>query len=415
MQHSRKRATSLANPGAVVSKAHSQTLKQGTAPSILGLGLVPESRAELTYGSFGEERLRLLCQGFGWSVRRIEQAARVFRLMSRSWGKLPLGSSPAWPTDITDDGTPFEFSIAFGDTVPKLRILVEASQAPVTPWSLWRAGLNLNERLWPLPRVDLKRFETVRELFAPVEGINPRFTLWHAAVLDPKRATAYKVYLNPLVRGAREAIEVVTEALSRLRLSAASKFLRDRIPPSRSADLLYFSLDLSNGPDARAKIYIAHPGASAQEIESALHGGRNYRSGDARRWTRRLLGADGPFDRRPILSCLSFTAQEAVPTVTVHVPVRDYTYDDAQSAEAACDFLGREDARAFMGALNRFASRPLRSGRGAITYVSLRRQRRGVAVTVYMSPEAFTPRPRVIGKRVHADAIGPARGHTFQG
>jgi DMATS type aromatic prenyltransferase len=350
-----------------------------------------------TYGSFGERKLSLLCKGLGLSGGISQEALQVFRLLSHSWSSLPLGPTPAWQNDITDDGSPFEFSIAFDGGAPKLRMLVEAQEGPMTPSSSWAAGLKLNQRLRRLPNVDLARFDCIRDLFAPVEGVPTRCALWHAVVLEPDLRTMYKVYLNPQAQGPQRAAATIAEALARLHMERAADFLLSRITSTRT-QLTYFSLDLSAGPAARVKIYLGHPGITAPEIEPELEGMHNYASGDGKRWIQQLTGTNGPFDRRPILTCLSFTADGRHPTATLHVPIRDYTYHDGHSAERAGKLLNARDGQALQSALESFACRPLDAGRSLLTYVSLRRTQTGYNVTTYLAPEAFaitpsSPRP----------------------
>jgi DMATS type aromatic prenyltransferase len=334
----------------------------------------------------------LLCKGLELSRRLSEEAANVFRLLSHSWSSWPLGPGPAWRNDITDDGTPFEFSIAFDGGAPKLRMLVEAQNRTMTLMSSWAEGLSLNQRLRRRSNVDLARFDRVRDLFAPVEGVPARCALWHAAVLDPPFGTMYKLYLNPQIRGPGHAIDTTTEALARLDMGRAADFLLSRVKSSRT-QIAYLSVDLSTPPAGRVKVYLAHPGITAEEIECELDGTHNYASGDGKRWIRQLTGTNGPFDGRPILTCLSFTANTAIPTATLHVPIRHYTCHDGHSAERACKLLGAPDSKTLRSALNRFACRPLDAGRSLLTYVSLRRTGTGHNVTIYLAPEAFAVTP----------------------
>ncbi|HYO74676.1 MAG TPA: tryptophan dimethylallyltransferase family protein, partial [Archangium sp.] len=50
----------------------------------------------------------------------------VWRAGEASAHDLPAGNAPRWPSDITDDGTPFEFSLAIDGEEPELRFLIEA-------------------------------------------------------------------------------------------------------------------------------------------------------------------------------------------------------------------------------------------------------------------------------------------------
>jgi DMATS type aromatic prenyltransferase len=355
-------------------------------------------KAGLTLGSFGEQKLSLLCQGLGVSRLLGKEFLRVFRILGRSWADWPLGSAPGWPTDITDDGSPFEFSVAFDGRTPKIRVLVESQRDPMTLASSWEAGLRLNELLSQSQRVDLERFDRVRDLFAPAQEMQARFTLWHAAVLEERLSTAYKVYLNPQVHGSHASQSVVLKALARLDMRGASEFLVSRSVLYKHDQFVYFSLDLSADPGARVKVYVAHPGADADEIERALEGTGNHVPGEAKQWIHDLLGNHGPFDDRPILTCYAFTSSSDPPLATVHLPVRSYTKNDEDSVERARKYLSVEDGRAFRSAAGLFARRPLSAGRSLVTYVSLRRSERGPQVTAYLAPEVFAVvSPRVPG------------------
>ncbi|MGA7119723.1 MAG: hypothetical protein WBY94_06475, partial [Polyangiaceae bacterium] len=117
-----------------------------------------------------------------------------------------------------------------------------------------------------------------------------------------------------------------------------------------------------------------------------------YVPGDGARWIRQLLGTDGPFQHRPILTCFSFTADQDAPNATLHVPIRFYAPHDAYSIERACEFLTPKDAKTLRRAVSLFAWRPLDIMPAVLTYVSLRRRPGGMNVTTYLSPEAFTAR-----------------------
>jgi DMATS type aromatic prenyltransferase len=365
----------------------------------------------LSYGSFGERKLSLLCQGLGISGRLRKQADHVFRLMARSWADWPLGAVPEWPNDITDDGTPFEFSVAFDGGAPKLRMLVESQDASKTLLSSWRAGLRLNERLRESENVDLERFDRVRDLFSPSAEAPPRYALWHAAVLDDGAPAAYKVYLNPQVHGSSGARGVVLEALARLDMTHASDFLsRAAIRRQEPGHFLYFSLDLSAGPGARVKVYTAHRGANADDIERSLEGTRNLVPGEARRWIEETLGTTGPFQSRPILTCLAFTSSNDPPAATVHLPIRCYTTDDEGAMLRAMQYLSVEDGERLRAALCLVGDRALKSGRGLLTYLSLRRSGSGVSVTAYIAPEAFAVTPPRLAWPPRPSPLGLAGG-----
>jgi DMATS type aromatic prenyltransferase len=318
--------------------------------------------------------------------------------MSSSWGERLVGAMPAWPSDITDDGTPFEFSVAFGASNPKLRMLVEAQQAPFDLHSNWQAGLELHTALQSIPHLDVSSFDRIADLFAPGHGPAGRFALWHAADISEARVTL-KAYLNPQIRGPEAAPGLIHEALQRLGCGHGCDLVTELLEdPDASNELVYFSLDLSAAAGARAKVYIAHRQATAAEIESQLARCDGHVRGDALSWITALTGSKGPFSMRPILSCFAFSASTRKPSITLHIPTRCYVENDADSAARVGALLAPVDRQELQGILVGFSGRPLDVGRSLITYVSLRREAAGLQITTYLAPEAYAiaaPRPRV--------------------
>jgi DMATS type aromatic prenyltransferase len=383
-RHAPLSATELHPSSEVLSSAYDRIddpLESGISPVAL----------PATYAEFGERKLSRLCDGLGLSQQR-RSAIELFRLLTKDWSHWPLGEKPAWRTDITDDGTPYEFSVAFGTHVPRLRILVESQQSPIGRLSTWLAALRLNERLKSVPGVDLARFERIRDLFTPGERPCP-FHLWHAADLNQDGSAAFKLYLNPQVSGPERAVGIVDEALRRLNLEEASAFLSSRARGRGARNsFAYVSLDLSSAKKARVKVYVAHGRATGDEIDAALEGCIDHVRGDGSRWMSGLLGDRGPFDRRPILTCYAFTGDRAPPRATLHIPVRSYLRSDAEAVERASQFLGSQ-GNALRSALSQTCSRPLERGRGCLTYVSLKRIGRDTSVSTYIAPEAYTVEP----------------------
>ena len=165
-----------------------------------------------TYREFGLNKLHSLLEGLGLGGQS-EKATQLFDLLTESFSFFPLGAAPLWPSDITDDGTPFEFSVAFSGGEPSVRILAEAQRPPFNHESAWQAALAVNERLSTLPGVDLERFAKIAALFEPQVGTPARFGLWHAGELRRDGSLAFKAYLNPRVAGADHAPALVREAL----------------------------------------------------------------------------------------------------------------------------------------------------------------------------------------------------------
>lgn len=342
-----------------------------------------------TLRSFAQERLAALCRAVHFDE---ETAADALDTLVEPWGERPLGEQPPWPSDITDDHTPVELSLSLGGDRADPRLLVEAQGEDGSSASAWGAAALLNQRLRRRYGVSLARLAKVEALFKPSVP-NARFAMWHAVWLRPNEAPLFKVYLNPAAHGRASAPALVKEALSRLGFSRAWSFLAAELNRRAGADeLIYFSLDLSKGAEARVKTYIAHPNAHAEEIEPLLASGPYYEPGDAQRFCRATTGSAGPFNARPLVTCFAFTAAaDAQPeSVTLHVPIRCYVASDELAQDRVASYLGEEARPIYRRAVAAVAGRPLKAGAGIQTYASLQRKSRGPRVTAYLALEAYS-------------------------
>jgi hypothetical protein len=99
------------------------------------------------------------------------------------------------------------------------------------------------------------------------------------------------------------------------------------------------------------------------------------------------------FTARPILTCFAFDNESAAATATVHVPVRCYVKNDAESVDAVCSFLAPLQAASFRRVLSALSPCSLEENTGLISYASLRRSSRGPRVTVYLAPQVYSFAP----------------------
>ena len=351
-----------------------------------------EATAHLTFQEFGTAQLQSLCTAVGYSAEHTQTVKRFFTFMCGTWGTRRIGTTPPWKSDITDDHTPFELSLAIEAGQPEVRFLMESQrrQGPTTLRSTWEDGLALNTRLSQEFGVDLTRFERVKDLFEPV---NPgaRFALWHAFFLKNGRPDI-KLYLNPSARGSEHAHEVVRQALERLGFAGAWRCLSERVLRGGQSRIIYFSLDLSAHRAARVKLYLAHPDATADELEAVMSLAKEYVPGEAWVFCQALKGHTGSFGKaRSALTCLAFTSDddERPYSVTLHVPVRCFARSDEQAMERI-RFLQEPAAHAVLRkAVRALAHRPLSAGTGLVQWASMRRQDGQVRTTFYLATEAY--------------------------
>lgn len=352
-----------------------------------------EPPSNLTFEEFGIARLQALCEAVGYDASDTETVKRFFSFMSSPWGARQIGHTPPWKSDITDDHTPYELSLALEDGRPEVRFLMEAQNAhgPTTLRSTWEDGIALTERLNQEFGVRLERFNLVKDLFEPVDP-RARFALWHAFFLKNSRADI-KVYFNPAAQGPERTLAVVQEALERLGLHGAWRCLSEQVlRPDGQDQIIYFSLDLSAHRAARVKIYLSHKNITAEELESVMSLASEYIPGEAWVFCQALKGHTGRVESsRSLLTCLSFTSddEERPSSVTLHVPVRCHVRNDQETMERIRFLLEPQSFPLLERAVNALAHRRLDRGVGLIQWTSMRRQNGKTRTTIYLATEAY--------------------------
>ncbi len=336
------------------------------------------------------------------SEESVAHAVRVFERLSGPWAELPLGDRPPWPNDICDDGSPFELSAAFNDGRTELRMLVEPQEAPFTLASNWKAGLAVNDALAQHEGASLERFARIAPLFAPEEGDDAVFALWHAAVLESTGESLFKAYVNPRIHGAARAPSLVREALVELGLEKEAALV-ERLVGDDGDALRYFSLDLAATETARVKIYVARSD-SARAVERLVEPTRNFDPGLASELLYGLTGHLGPFNERPILVCFAFDGKSDAPVGTLHVPIRCYCPNDEAVLARIMSKMDATEATMLHDAVRAIAPGPLRECTGVITYASFRPGPRAIRTTAYLAPMLY--RRRI--ERTRRDSSAPS-------
>ncbi|WP_310423164.1 tryptophan dimethylallyltransferase family protein [Chamaesiphon sp. VAR_48_metabat_135_sub] len=344
-----------------------------------------------TYFEVGVEKITALCNALDMTAKTA-QVVEVFRVMTSSWGERQIGETTNWPCDVSDDGSPFEFSIALDPKQAELRILVEAQGSDPNLQSNWQAGLALNQDLATHFNVSLDRFGQIEDLFVPT---NPaaKFSMWHAACFYPDKEPAFKLYLNPQAQQQSRAAAVVEESLVRLGFLHAWPGLAE-IAAQRGPDqdeFPYFSIDLAANSKARVKVYVRHKDATVADLERALSLADNYVVGAATEFCQAMAAGQSSFSAKPAISSFSWIeGNDATPSIgTLFLPISSYAPDD----RAVCDCLDLYliqhslPVAIYSSALKTFATRPLEAGMGMHSYISLRQEKQQRRVTVYLNPE----------------------------
>jgi DMATS type aromatic prenyltransferase len=350
-----------------------------------------------TYVECGVEKLIALCNVVGLS-NKTEQVIEVFRAITSSWGDKAVGDTSTWQSDVSDDCTPFEFSIALDPDKVELRVLVEAQGSDPNLQSNWQAGLELNKYLAEHYNVSLDRFQQIEDLFVPTLA-SAKFSMWHAVCFYPDKEPAFKLYLNPQAQEKSRAAAIVEESLVRLGFSHAWPTLAETAAqrgPDKD-EVVYFSLDLAAHVKARVKVYLRHLDATPAELESALSAARNYVPGDAIEFCQAMAPNQTSFSQKSAITCFSLIqGDDSVPSSgTLYLPISNYATDD----RVVCDRLNRYfiqhslPASIYHSTIQSLAARRLEAGVGMHSYTSLRREQQQRRVSIYINPEVNAVRP----------------------
>jgi DMATS type aromatic prenyltransferase len=342
--------------------------------------------APTTLRGLGRKQIERLCGALG-IPEQTDRTLRAFDLLSSTWAHRTI-DRPRFNSDITDDCSPYEFSVALDGRAPELRILAEAQGRRGSSLEQWHAGWRLSEQLAQRFGASLVRARRVARLFEP-ESLGLTFGLWHAASFSSVQP-AFRIYFNPQAKGRSAAMPSTLTAFETLGMGGAAAWIKGRFAPGEHHPL-YFSVDLSDGPTARCKIYLAHPGATADHLEHLIAGHGGHQPGDIHAFCRSMTGTSGPWPSRPLLTCLAFREGLDEPyTITLHVPIRCYAQNDEVALERIASQLTPAEASAYERAVRCLARRPLGRSAGIQTYASVRCEHDRRRMTIYLSPEAYS-------------------------
>jgi DMATS type aromatic prenyltransferase len=356
-------------------------------PSPLENALAPEPTLGARQDAISAAVLKALGQS-----ERLSLAREVAAVLGGSWRARRIADGPAWASDITDDHTPFEISLSFSPSDVVLRLLTEPQDCGrPSLLASWECAQRMHAELERRWSANLAPLEQVAEMFRPRPDSNAGFCIWHSAVLNANQPS-FKVYLNPAIHGSARARELLASANAALGLSAGWAALSARALVRPGEDrLAYFSVDLADGPDARAKVYVAYDNSTALDVARVLHRCAGYNEASTRDCIRRVMGHEGPFRERPPIVCFAYSVrQRSAYSATLHLPVRCYVSDDLEVARSVCKLLSFEQRVRYLRLLTAISDRPLDANRGLQSYVSLRASPSRQAVTTYLTPQAYT-------------------------
>lgn len=356
---------------------------------------------DVTLFDHAHDQLRSLCDVSGFAPGD-ETPSVLLRELLGPAGTRTLREEPDHFSDVADDGTPIEFSLAFDeDGTLAVRVLGEAGAGE--PGHGPRVGaakrfLNTVSERFQIPT---ERFTALSELFLP-EHPQGRFAVWFSLILRPCARPRLKAYFNPEARGPSRANELVVEGFKRLGLDTAYETAARHALVRPGRDLpSFFAVDLDDSPLSRVKLYITHDSATAADAERAAAGVRNVDPSQVHEFCRAIGGGVETFAGRPLISSYSFVEAEpdGAGNYSLYLPIRDYVPDDEVARERIVGFLAGQGIGPDLldKSIGAVTTRSLRDGVGLLAHVSLRLGAFGAGTTVYLSSEAYgvtSPRNR---------------------
>ncbi|WP_214107130.1 tryptophan dimethylallyltransferase family protein [Acrocarpospora catenulata] len=354
------------------------------------------SLAEQWFGDVATAGMRALCKALELPDDCRETADQLVPALLGDWYSRRFGITPPTSTDITDDGSPFEYSVVVAAPRPEVRLLVEpqSPQQPTNPVSNWVAGWATLRSLEEQGLVDLSSAEIVRDLFEPRSG-DAGFGLWLGAVIRPGGQPMIKAYFDPNTDGADNTYLVVAEAMERLGYAAGWTWLSRHALENPRIPIPFVSLDLTDADDSRIKVYGGAAARDAASLDDYLIPLPGYVPGTARKFSDDLLGPGTIFDQRRPLICWGMTSRDRErPTQgTLHLPVRCHVDNDQTLVRRIHRMLPASDAQALERAVRAVANRPLTADSGLIAWVSRKLGPGAPHVTAYLSVEGYRGTP----------------------
>jgi pyrroloquinoline quinone (PQQ) biosynthesis protein C/NTP pyrophosphatase (non-canonical NTP hydrolase) len=336
-------------------------------------------------------RLSNLCSAAGFGAHG-DEVVRTFRSLVSPWGDAPAKRSSTWMSEISDDNTPIELSVAITDGEAEVRVLFEAQAKEPTLQAHRVAGIAQIQRLEREHGADLGRLRLVQDLFLP-EHLQGAFAVWISVVFSAGRAPSFKAYFNAQAQGPERGPALVEEALVRLGFRRAwGALTRAALRRGPHLDeIKYFALDLTPGPKARVKVYVHHHAATPEDLERACETADSYVPGEALEFARAMRGGDERLMPRAPFTCDSFLEEldDRPAATTLYVPICAYARDDDAARARVREHLVAEgsDPALYEAILRGFANRPLDAGVGMQSWVAHRRDQGRSRLTVYLGTE----------------------------
>ncbi|MEV0116632.1 tryptophan dimethylallyltransferase family protein [Streptomyces sp. NPDC050844] len=346
-------------------EAAALTPDTGVAAEMVGRPVRFESRRYEPTDSYADiacDKIRRGSEVLGGSESERRSQLALVRELFGSWGELPAGQPPERACWVAIDGMPFEVSLAWADGQSELRLSLESPSHPGTSLARQEDGRAFTRSLAGRPGVSIERYLAVEDLFTAPDP-HGFFALSHGVAWRRGGHPLYKIYLNPAVTGREHAVARTEEAMIRLGMERPWRALADHLGGVHGIahEPAALALDLSDAQEARCKVYLAHSGVCADEIDAQSAVARDHIPGSFARALEHVTGHRESGWQKPPVTCWGFSSAQDAPSATLYVPLIPGHGDDATAHDRVAAFMREEnvDPEPYTAALHALADGPL--------------------------------------------------------
>lgn len=329
-----------------------------------------------------------ICRCLRYPPDESAKVSEALREVLLPWGAELIGNKPTYMSGCSFDGFPVEMSINWSGGRTQLRTLFESLGSPPTRRSCQIAGSALTRRLMGAHDVSIDAYRPLEDLFLAQDSAPPTVELYQGIAWRPGSSPEFKAYITT-PRPCPGAADLIGEAMSRLGMLSAWKFLAGRVATSNDSgsELLGVGVDLTRQSDYRIKVYYLHKEATFVELDRMARLAIDHDSDDALDAYQRVLGTTSGRAGNSPLTCFAFRQGFDAPVeVSTYLRLPGQTSSDGMACARISDLMLSRgiDPREYVALLRQISPAPLSDVTGLQELVSYKASGRGPDITVYL-------------------------------
>jgi hypothetical protein len=293
-----------------------------------------QRRTLATYAEVGCDLLERTLRTVGPDADRVAHMVGELRAQLDAWALRPPHDRDEYWSFASNNGMPFEASVAWDHAGASARLYFEPLGDPLTAASCRIAGRAAVRRLRSLPGVRLDRYLRVEDLFMTL-GTPGEFSTLNGLMWDAHGRLKCKTYLNPRVGGVGTAWALLAEAMRRFGLAALWRTAIDACVASGAVDELepiFLALDLWEADASpRVKVYFRHSDASLDLLAYVGAAATDYSAGEHDRLVRVHRDSSAFTAAKPPVTSLSLVGGEDNVSLTTYLPLNPNFGNDLDS------------------------------------------------------------------------------------